>query len=198
MERYKVRSRWSRMLSRCEDFDNPGYKDYGGRGITVCEEWRSFDAFYSWVTENGITSERHLDRIDNNGNYCPDNCRFATKGQNARNKRNNVHLTAFGETKLMIEWSEDSRCNVTYKTLLVRILRGWDHERAISLPADSTRKGKCASNARTLTAFGETKTTSDWCKDDRCMVSPKTLWARLKVGWSPENAISRPPRKVAS
>lgn len=185
------------MLSRCEDEDNPQYHDYGGRGIYVCEEWREFNSFYDWCIENDLLSSLQIDRIDNDGPYSPENCQPVTRSQNARNKRNNVHLYAFGESKTMIEWSEDPRCIVEYKTLLMRIRRGWEHEKALVTEMDSTRRGKIPYNALVLTAFGESKSTSEWLKDPRCTISHQTLWNRIKRNWDHQKAISTPARKMS-
>lgn len=190
MEKFRARSRWVKMLSRCEDEDNPQYHDYGGRGIYVCDEWHQFINFYNWLIEQDVSSEQQVDRINNDGPYSPENCRPVTRSQNARNKRNNRILTVNGESKTMIEWSEDSRCSVSYRALLQRILNGWSHEDAVLKELDSTRRGKIPYNAKVLTAFGESKTTSEWLNDPRCNVSHQTLWHRVNRGWDHEDAIS--------
>lgn len=83
------------MLQRCFNKKRKAYADYGGRGITVCEEWRNnFLSFYNWAIKSGYDSNLELDRINNNGNYSPENCRWATSTVNANNKRNTV----------MVEW----------------------------------------------------------------------------------------------
>ena len=82
---------WQDMKSRCENPKVACFKHYGGRGITVCEEWRnSFEAFYEWATSHGYSDELTLDRIDVNGNYCPDNCRWATWHEQRINQRKAV------------------------------------------------------------------------------------------------------------
>lgn len=198
MKKYQARSRWVKMLSRCEDDDNIQYHDYGGRGIYVCEEWREFKNFYNWLIENNIDSDHQIDRINNDGPYTPDNCRIVTRSQNARNKRNNVMLTAFGETKTMADWADDPRCAVEYKTLLMRIRRGWKHWDAIVLKLESTRKDQVPHNALTLTAFGESKTTTEWLKDPRCAVNRQTLWYRINKNWDHQRAITKPAQKLAA
>ena len=81
---------YNAMMWRCENPKNPRYKDYGGRGIKVCQEWHDVETFIKWCHENGYKKGLQLDRIDNNGNYEPSNCRFLTPSQNARNRRNTV------------------------------------------------------------------------------------------------------------
>lgn len=188
-------------MSRCEDEDNPSYKDYGGRGIKVCDEWQNFSIFYEWCESRWVPGG-HIDRIDVDGPYSPNNCQFVTRTQNNRNKRNNKVLTAFGESKCMAEWAEDPRCLVSEGTFAMRVNRDWDVEAALTTVADGTRKGRVAPNAGVVTAWGEIKTVSGWLKDDRCLIkNSKTLWLRInKYSWPPEKAMTQPiqagrPRK---
>ena len=101
---------WCDMRRRCNDIKTPEYKNYGARGIKVCKEWESdFLAFYKWSMANGYDEnakrfECTIDRIDVNGNYSPDNCRFVDIMVQASNKRNNRWITHNGETKTQSEW----------------------------------------------------------------------------------------------
>lgn len=127
---------WRSMKSRCLDPNHPPYKDYGGRGITVCDDWLDSVKFIDWAMANGYTDYLQLDREDNDLGYSPENCRWVTPGVNARNRRDNVYLHAFGESKLLLDWFEDERCNVgSIITLRGRLRRGWHAERAISAPS---------------------------------------------------------------
>jgi hypothetical protein len=97
--------RWLNMKARCNNPNNPAYANYGGRGISVCARWdKSFDAFMSDVGERP-TPEHSLDRIDNDGNYEPNNVRWATSQEQANNRRNNMKVEFNGETKTIAEWA---------------------------------------------------------------------------------------------
>ena len=95
------------MKQRCYNPNIKSYKDYGGRGITVCAEWlNDFSAFYEWAMANGYADDLTIDRKDVNGNYEPSNCRWATRKEQNNNKRNNKEITYKGETHTMAGWIE--------------------------------------------------------------------------------------------
>jgi hypothetical protein len=127
---------WRVMKQRCYNAKCDAYPAYGGRGIEVCVRWRhSFPVFRSWARANGYRDGLELDRVDVNDNYRPGNCRWVEPNIQARNRRSNVLLTAFGETKTAIEWTEDTRCVVNHNTLLLRIKAGsWGAEEALTTP----------------------------------------------------------------
>lgn len=121
------------MIDRCTKKDRPFYEDYGGRGITVCTEWlESFDSFYFWAISNGYLQDLTLDRSDNDGPYSPENCKWSTRKQQARNRRSSKLWTAFSETKTQSAWMEDPRCLVTLPTIRKRMRNGWSFEGSIS------------------------------------------------------------------
>lgn len=98
---------WASMKDRCTRNNCSAYPNYGGRGITVCQEWLdSFEVFYAWATENGYEEGLSIDRIDVNGNYEPSNCRWVTMEAQAHNKRTNVFITYNGETHTLKQWSD--------------------------------------------------------------------------------------------
>ena len=78
---------WASMKDRCSNKNTSAFKNYGGRGITLCEEWKSFTLFNNWALSHGYKENLQIDRINNDGNYCPENCRFVTHAQNCRNTR---------------------------------------------------------------------------------------------------------------
>lgn len=125
---------WVNMRERCRNKTCHAFKDYGGRGIRVCDQWNeSFESFLSDMGEPPIGLE--LDRINNDGDYEPSNCRWATVRQQSNNRRGNVLLTAFGETKTISEWSNDLRAAVSRDAIRDRVSRGLSHEEAISRPS---------------------------------------------------------------
>jgi hypothetical protein len=106
---------WGNMKDRCYNIYHKSYKNYGGRGIIVCEEWldkeNGFINFYNWTINNGYQKGLSIDRKDNNGNYEPDNCRWATSKEQMNNTRKIRFITIDNETKSMSEWSEISGVN---------------------------------------------------------------------------------------
>lgn len=120
---------WQRIKSRCLSNSDKRYSDYGGRGISVCEEWIS--DFERFAKDMGLPPSRwhSIDRIDVNGNYCKENCRWATPKEQGRNKRNNHNITIDGETLPASEWAE--RSGVGYATLLKRLSYGWEPKDAV-------------------------------------------------------------------
>lgn len=98
---------WSAMVQRCTNARNPYYHNYGGRGITVCDEWlSSAESFIAWAIESGYAKGLTLDRIDNNSGYRPDNCRWISLQAQQRNKRTNRNVTYNGATKCVTDWAE--------------------------------------------------------------------------------------------
>lgn len=99
---------WKGIKARCCNSNNPAYKNYGARGIQVCKEWlHDFTPFKEWALKNGYDDKLTLDRINNDGNYEPLNCRWVTRKEQCRNKRNNHFVEYNGERKTISEWSEE-------------------------------------------------------------------------------------------
>lgn len=181
---------WRTMIARCENPGHNRYHRYGGRGISVCAEWRqSYESFRDWATSHGYRKGLQIDRRNTDGNYEPGNCRFTSSKENNQNRSNNRMITAFGLTKSLAAWADDPRCVVPYKVLWERLEDGFTFEKALSqLPR---REG----GYRMVTAFGETKSITEWVSDPRCNAgSVPTMWARINRNWPPERAISTPKR----
>lgn len=120
---------WHSMIARCHRKSSQYYRHYGGRGIKVCQRWRaSYEAFLHDMGRRPHGLE--LDRIDNDGDYAPGNCRWATAVENMRNRRCTRRLTFNGETKCLIEWAESH--GLSYSTLKDRLERGWSAEKALT------------------------------------------------------------------
>ena len=132
---------WNSMLDRCRNKNNHAFARYGGRGISVCKRWGEFKNFLADMGER--PSERSLDRIDNNGNYGPDNCRWATRKEQSRNKKNNRPMEMDGRTKLLCEWIEEYDAN--NKLVWSRLKMGWTLKEALTEPlhVNQYTRGRC-------------------------------------------------------
>lgn len=142
---YKI---YAKILRRCYKEYDPAYKNYGGRGITMCDEWRnSFVAFSEWAYSHGYSDDLSIDRIDNNKGYSPDNCRWATTYEQANNTRKNRVYTMNGETKTLSQWCRDY--NAPYNRIHARLNAGWSFEEAITTKHDARlfKRRKDNSNA---------------------------------------------------
>lgn len=130
----RVRYVYYDMLRRCYNPNDNHYKDYGGRGIAVCSEWKNdCCAFYKWAKENGYKEGLQLDRMDNNGNYEPDNCHWVTPSENAYNKRNTRLVTYNGKTMTLLDWEKET--GIPKVALADRIYKyKWSIERALTQP----------------------------------------------------------------
>lgn len=118
------------MKKRCYNHSMINYKNYGGRGIKVCDEWRNdFMNFYNWAMNNGYTDNLTIERIDVDGNYEPNNCKWITYKEQANNRRNNVHLTYAGKTQTMKQWAEE--LDIKYSTIVTRHRRGYNDKECL-------------------------------------------------------------------
>ena len=131
---YRTRSHmcWTNMLQRCTNPVCPTWKNYGARGITVCKRWLTFENFYADMG-NPPTAKHSIDRIDNNGNYEPANCHWATKQEQCNNSRQNHLLTFQGRTQTLTQWAKETGLGID--RLRSRIRNSWSAERALTQPA---------------------------------------------------------------
>ncbi len=130
----RLKSIHGSMKNRCTNPKAINYQDYGGRGISVCEEWQTLAGFAEWALANGYENHLTIERENNDLGYLPSNCRWATMFDQNRNKTNSRLLTAFGETKVMQDWPNDPRCTISFGGLRRRLEKGWSDEDAVSRP----------------------------------------------------------------
>jgi len=128
---YSTRTCWEQMTARCYNPNNTAYKNYGGRGIKICERWRGY--YNNFVKDMGIRPSKKfsIDRIDNDKGYSPENCRWATMKTQQNNRSNNRMITANGVTLNLMQWSE--RTKIDFKLIHARLSRGYKPEEALGL-----------------------------------------------------------------
>lgn len=130
---------WASMLDRCYNEKCTGYANYGGRGVSVCDEWRSsYEAFLAYLGRRPSPTHS-IDRINVNGNYEPGNVRWATKTEQSRNRRGRTLVTIEGKTKCVAEWLELN--SIAYVTFKKRRKAGWDIIKAVTETPHTDRKG---------------------------------------------------------
>lgn len=175
--------RWAAMMQRCYNKNNHNYFNYGGRGILVCESWHKFENFYADMGDppnNQLT----LDRIDNNKGYSRDNCRWATKKEQGRNKRTTLLFNCDGEKKTLLELAE--KLKITPEALQRRLKIGLEFEEAISLR-------KYVRPSKLIEIKGKKNSLTNWAK--QFGISRITVRSRLRAGWPIEKALAYPIQK---
>lgn len=126
---YKI---YHKIRDRCYNQNHQAYRHYGGRGIEICDEWQDFKNFYEWAIANGYEEHLTIDRIDVNGDYSPDNCRWITQKEQLSNTRRNRYLTYDGETLTVTQWAE--KTGLKRSTIANRIAKGWSVEKVLTEP----------------------------------------------------------------
>jgi len=137
MKGTKIYGIWCAMRARCENPNVSAFKDYGGRGIKVCDRWKRFENFYADMGER--PPGKTLERTDNQLGYSPGNCVWADRSAQNRNRRDRKLIEVKGEAKTLAEWSEQTGLSVG--TLWRRLSKGWTNEEAIKTPKITHRKG---------------------------------------------------------
>jgi len=180
---------WYSIRCRCEREYSSEYQNYGGRGISVCAEWRdSFPAFQEWALSNGYDEnaprgECTIDRIDVDGDYEPSNCRWVDITTQANNRRNNRYVTIDGVTKTITEWCRETgiKSHIAYW----RIKSGWEPARAVTEPYNREEAMKAALKASSKSVIVDGKDVYESIKAaaKAIGVSPSTLSESLKNGW---------------
>lgn len=194
----RLRRIYDNMKHRCYNRNNRYYHRYGGRGITVCDEWReSFPAFKEWALAHGYADNLTLDRIENDKGYSPDNCRWATYSQQMNNTSTTVFITIEGETKSLNEWAKIS--NVKPDTIRRRLKIGISG-RDLLLPAWCLPRPKRQPETKKepsymlITIDGVSKTVSEWAEISG--IKPNTIRQRYNDGIS-ERFLLSPPRSFS-
>ncbi len=181
-----------KMKSRCQNKNNKDYPDYGGRGIKFL--WKSFDEFKDSMYTDYLKHKKanrgtntRIDRIDNNKNYCKENCRWATHREQARNRRSNHLLTYKGKTMTLTEWAE--KVGLPRYTLNNRIIKyNWSIKDALTLPNKIQEK-----NAKLYTYNNKSRSLLNWSKETG--IKKETLRSRIKMyNWPLEKALTTPLR----
>lgn len=192
-ERYREYRSWCRMRERCHNPRNKGYASYGGRGITVCDRWSDFEAFYADMGPR--PSLRHsIDRIDVNGNYEPENCRWATATEQSRNCRDTIYVEDGGKRVPLADVAEQNGINLS--VLYGRLKMGWSLEKALTTPKRKSVKRlnlhpstHCMECGGMLAIIGRVH---------RCnpasVAAVKTAIASQKKRLEGARALGRPPR----
>lgn len=175
---------WVGMWTRCTNDKEPQWKDYGGRGITVCDRWKDVQAFIDDMMPTwkpGLS----IDRKENNGNYCPENCRWASRAEQNRNRRNTVRVKT-PEGDLCVCDAIRKYGVVTYTAALYRIKHGWDPWKAMTTPRDSKPAGE--GGVDTPDGLMSPKAAAERFG----LVSASAVHYRIKQGWDPWIAIITP------
>lgn len=172
---------WCHIKDRCCNSKDARYKDYGGRGIKICKEWKNdFAKFYDWALQNGYKDNLTIDRIDVNGDYCPENCRWITMAEQQNNRRDNVFILFNGEKHTISEWAKIVGKNPA--SIRRRLLCGWTPEEILNKPCEKQKE-------RMLTFNGKTQNVSAWARETG--IDKVTIRNRLnRYGWSVADSLT--------
>ena len=140
MTHTRIYQTWASMKSRCYNPKNRSYKDYGGRGIKVCGEWiNNFECFYDWAVKSGYSDSLTIERINVDGDYCPDNCKWLPKSEQANNRKSCIVISYQGKTQNLSQWCKE--LGLDYKRVNNRIVKlGMTFEEAITKPVQTNKR----------------------------------------------------------
>lgn len=171
------------MKSRCYNKNNPDYQYYGGKGITICDEWlKSRQAFENWAYSHGYKDELTIDRIDGNKGYSPENCHFITLEEQQRNKSNNYNITHGGKTQTLSEWAREY--GIQRETLRSRIEKlGYSFEEAVR------KEYKSQKNSRSIKYQGNEYSASGFARIVGVTYQCICKW--IDKGYTPEQIIDK-------
>ncbi len=177
-EHEKLRNTWHKMMRRCINPKDPSFKWYGGRGISVCPEWQTFEQFAKDMGPSP-TQNHSLDRIDSNKGYCPENCRWATQLEQQNNRTNNQIITFNGETHTLSEWSR--KTGILVSRLYERVRRGNPPEKVLA--KEDTR------NIIYIAHEGKTMSIPEWAR--LLGMNRTTVYSRYRRGLAPEEIFQK-------
>lgn len=181
MRKTRIYRRWASLKTRCLNSNDPSFRYYGGRGVSLCDSWRSFENFYRDMGD--CPDGMQLDRIDNEKGYSKENCRWVSRAVNANNKRNNRPLTLNGETKNIGQWAKG--LGVTHGAVFLR-LKKRDLKTALTA---KTVTWEQPTHWRFISAFGKTLPLKQWCA--LTGLKRTTITERIRKGMAPELALSK-------
>ena len=175
---------WAQMKQRCFNPNHKRYLDWGGRGITICDRWKN--SFNNFLADMGSrpTAKHSIDRIDNDGDYCPDNCRWATKAEQDNNRRSNRFITIDDDTLTIAQW--ENKMGFNKNVIQNRLNMGWSEYDAVMTPVQIK-----------LIAIGnETYTIAQW--ENKMGYGKNVIQGRLNLGWSEFDAVMTPVKQRKS
>lgn len=188
---------YNAMINRCYSINNEKYNNYGGRGIKICDEWlNGWNCFKNWALSNGYSDNLTIDRINVDGNYEPNNCRWVTNKVQANNKTNNKYLEYNGETKTLSEWCDE--LNLPYHTIKARLNKlGMTVEEAFNTPkqwkeyyyGEGVQK---IGNKIYLTYNSKTLSVNEWIKELKLDCGHEMIPRRARKGWSAKKILETP------
>lgn len=172
---------WCSMKERCNNPNSQAYKDYGGRGISICKDWQDdYMNFYNWSINNGYDKKLTIDRIDVNGNYEPLNCRWATTDEQCNNRRNNIKITYNGKTQTLFQWCEEY--GLEYRMILARYHNPNFQNKSIEELLFTPNQKQIF-----ITYNGETHTISEWSKITN--IRHNVIFDRWQKGYYEEDIL---------
>lgn len=191
-ETYKAEYRaWRNMRQRCLNPRVPNYHRYGGRGIKICQEWSSFDRF---IEDMGLkpSPDRSIERRDNNGNYEPSNCYWASRDDQENNKERSVKIAYKGKTKTLTQWARELGLN--YELVRTRWRYGWEPKAIFEAPKNKYHKPRRhESRSRLITYKNKTLTVTEWSRETGMPYD--VIRARVRYGWDVERIFTQPIQK---
>jgi hypothetical protein len=171
---------WGNIKSRCNNPNTTHYNSYGGRGISICKEWdNDFSAFMEWSISNGYNDSLTIDRIDQNGDYCPENCRWTSQKVQCNNFSRNKMITYLGKTQSLTMWCEE--LNLSYSMVKRRLAKGKSVEEAFEKPKYQPK---------TLSFNDCTMTVKEW--SIKTGIPERIIYERLRHNWPIERILNTP------